>query len=684
MTDYGIIYSPIIKQSGFEPAPLNRWGIPSFADSASYPSVEGTVAHEEWWAEQLDRCINGYTTAGLFIPGRYYYYLNFCYISTVKRGIHLPEYVDIDLEFFRLVEHVKKENKGIISLKARRRGLSFKVMSGVIDYGLRFRPLGYSAGVCAGLDTQSLEFYKKLKSASSLKPPELQLHTLKDDESEIMYGWKESTNTGWISRGSKNTFIQKTMHKDPNIFKGEKFDDVVFEEAGENHHLVKGYGATKDCFAVGDKMVGTPYVYGTGGNIKSSSKGFRQMWEDCDSYYLEKFEVMGPRLFIGCFGGSRNEDGVLDEDIPNLLCYTPEQRIGMEDTKRAEERIMEKRKMLVKSKNKDLYYDYIQNNPLTAKEAFLKFSGNNFDAEALNEQRFKIESSTVPLYGKYVLDWVKNEDGSMKYPLEVKANPALDEAREEDCVLIRYHPEPKYKNLDIGGVDSYDQDEARTSASLGGMTVLRRKGHNHKDLEGNLTKNKRIPVCVYRKRPRRKELFYENCLKISVYYNLVGNTLIDVAKSLIIEYYKRFGGQKYLSLRPKSFESEGSEQSHEFGVALTMRSKPLMIALLQTWIVDEIDECVFPLIIEELIDYDVQQKGSDWDLADALGIALMKDADMKRSPVDLTEKQKEDPYALPSWKTMSDGTMKDVSNKTKDIEDIKDPFLRAVANGKFG
>lgn len=677
------VYNGIIKNVGFNPNPVSRLGIPSYADSSSYPGVQGTVAHEEWWNEQFDRCINGYTTAGLFIPGRYYYYLNFCYISTVKRGIHFPEYIDIDLEFFRLIEEIKKEHKGIISLKARRRGLSFKVMGGVIDYGLRFRPLGYSAGVCAGLDTQSVEFFKKLKSASSLKPPELQLHTLKDDESEIMYGWKESTNTGWISKGSKNTFIQKTMNKDPNIFKGEKFDDVVFEEAGENNNLVKGYGATKDCFAVGDKMVGSPIVFGTGGNIKSSSKGFREMWEDSDNYNLIKFEVMGPRLFIGCFGGSRNENGEIEEDIPNLLHLTPEQRIGMEDVKRAEEKIIEKRKKLVTSKNKDIYYDYIQNNPLTAKEAFLKFSGNNFDAEALNDQRFKIESSKSPEYGKYILEWVKADDGTIKYPLEVKAEPALDETREEDCVLIRYHPEPKYKNLDVAGIDSYDQDEARTSASLGAMTVLRRKGHNHKDKDGNLTKDKRIPICVYRRRPKRKEIFYENCLKISVYYNLVGNTLIDVAKSLIIEYYKRFGGQKFLSYRPKSFESEGSEQTHEFGVALTMRSKPIMIALLQTWIVDELDECVFPLIVEELVDYDVQQKGSDWDLADSLGIALMKDADMKRSPTDLSATPEIDPYQLPQWKTMSDGRLIDISNKNVDTKEIKDPFLRMLANGEI-
>lgn len=678
-----ITYFPIIKGKFFEPSPVARFGTPSFADSASYPSVEGSVAHEEWWNEQIDRCINGYTTSGVFIPGRYYYYLNFCLISTVKRGNHYPEYVDIDLEFFRLIEQAKKEYKGIICIKARRRGLSFKVLNGLIDHGFRFRPNGYSAGVCAGLDTYSVGFFKKLKESSSLKPRELQLHYLKDDESEILAGWKEQSDTGMIAKGSRNRFISKTMNKDPNVFKGERFDDVVFEEAGENLNLIKGYGATKDCFAVGAKMVGFPVVFGTGGKMDSSSKGFSEMWHESDSYDLIKFEVMAPRLFIGCFGGSRNENGDLEEDIPNLMHLTPEERIGVEDVKRAEEKILEERKRLLKAKNKDKYYDYLQNNPLNAKEAFLKFSGNNFDAELLSNQRFAIQSIAHPMYSKYSLEWVKKDDGSIKYPLEVIAIPATELTPEEDCILIRYHPIPTYKNLDIAGGDSYDVDEARSSYSLGAMTVLRRKGHAHRDLEGNTISHKRIPVCVYRRRPRRKELFYENCLKISVYYNLIGNTLIDIGKPMIIEYYKRFGGQKYLSLRPKSFESENSEQSHEYGVALTMRSKPQMIGLLQTWIVDEVDECWFPLLVQELIDYDVQQKTSDWDLADSLGIALMKDADMKRAPVDSLKVQDKDPYQLPQWKTLSDGRMVDIGSK-KSTEDIKDPFLRGIYEGKFG
>jgi hypothetical protein len=52
----------------------------------------------------------------------YYYYLNFCYISTILRGNHHPEFVDIDYEFFCLVEEALKEKHGIILLKKEGQG----------------------------------------------------------------------------------------------------------------------------------------------------------------------------------------------------------------------------------------------------------------------------------------------------------------------------------------------------------------------------------------------------------------------------------------------------------------------------------------------------------------------------------------------------------------------------------
>lgn len=702
-----IDYHPLIKGKGFNPYPARV--IPPFADSASFPKVYGTVAHEDWWTEQIDRCVNGYTTGGIWIPGRYYYYLNFIKISTLGRGNHFPDYIDLDLEFFLLVEEAKRTNKGIISLKGRRRGLSEKVAKGVASYGFRFVPQGYRFGVAAGLEKYADGFFSKFKSNNNLLPPELKLHELRNDDSEVIAGWKERTGVGIQDTGSGNTAWCRTMFTSANVFKGELLDDCVFEEAGEFKFLNKGYSATKACFAVGTRMVGTPYVYGTGGKITSATKEFQEMWYDHESYYLLKMPVFGQRMLVGFFVGSRNERNQLEEHCPNIfemqkqekLSY--EQILGCEDVLAADAKILETRKFLAQSKNKELYYEYFLDNPRNEKDAFLKFSGNNFDPDALNDQRFRIENCTIPPVKAYLLEWERDKDGKLLTPLQVRVvipDDHMMKTREQDLVWMRYTPEiiKYWKNAATAGIDSYDQDIARASKSLGAMVVTLRKGHPFttsemvKDAEGTLRpkdiSQKRIPVVLIRTRPHRKEVFYDNCLKVAVLWDLVGNCLVDVGKPGIIQYFKDNGGERFLAERPKTMESIDSVQQHQFGAALTsnIRSKPQMLSQVQTWVLDESDECWFHQIIDGCSEYDIEQKDSDWDEIDALGLSLMRDIDMKQKVKRKDEEHKENPYALPNWQERN-GVMVDLSDaemSAEEAKEIKDPFLRKLAQGDYG
>ncbi len=690
-----ITYIPVIKGLGFCPNPVAVYGIPDFADSLRFPAVEGTAAHEQWWNEQFDRCINGYTTGGIFIPGRYYYYLNFCRITTVKRGRHHPEFVDLDLEFFNLVEEAKLNHKGIISVKCRRRGLSEKAVS-VADHGLRFTPEGYTAGVCAGLEEYEKDFYAKLVNANFDKAPELKLAFLTEDK-ELICGWKEPSTSGWVEKGSKNTVYHKTMFMNENVFKGKLLWDCIFEEAGEFKKLLGGYGSTKACFAVGNEMHGTPFVYGTGGNMKTSSRDFAEMWAEAESYHLLKFEVMAQRMMMGYFVGSVVPDSAtggttVPDKCPNIFAkykdYQYEQLIGCEDVVEADRVLLENRKILRLAKNKKPYWDSVQNEPRNIGEAFLRFSGNNFDAEAINEQQMHLDTLTHAMYSRYILSWVKNEDGSHKQPLQVECTPAGDEVPDEMCVLIHRDgmPRRQYRNLILHGIDSYDQDEARQSKSLGGSLILARKGNW-------INKDKRIPLAIYYERPKRKELFYDICLMMSVFWDTPKNTMIDAGRPLIIKHYETNGCTRYLSPRPKSFESETSEQTHKYGMMFTggVKSKSQAISIVQSWVLDDIDHCVFPVILRDLVDYDIEQKNSDWDIVDALMLALIRDIDMKRAATE-EDPEADDPFDLGEWVEDEDGN---VINTKKEFVPVRDgdkdrrkelpvdPFLKLLEEGKI-
>jgi hypothetical protein len=162
------------------------------------------------------------------------------------------------------------------------------------------------------------------------------------------------------------------------------------------------------------------------------------------------------------------------------------------------------------------------------------------------------------------------------------------------------------------------------------MIVLIRDNHFP-----NLPKKK--PVAMIRCRPKRKETFYEMCIKLAIYYDLVGSVLIDVRNAVIIKHFQENRCGKYLARRPKKFESDKSEQTHEFGVSLNKYSKPRMVSLMQSFVLDHGKKIVFSKLIDELKNYDEIETDSDNDAADALGIALMQDASMEAKP--LTEEE---------------------------------------------
>ena len=218
-------YLPRIKGKGFCPNPVIEDGIPKYADSVAYPEVWGTAAHEDWWEEQFEYCVNGYWTGGVFIPGRYYYYLNFCSINTAGRGYHNPDYVDYDLEYAELVEEAKRTSKGIIGLKRRRAGFSEKWAKMVGDYGMRFTPQGYVAGIVAGLSVYSEELAGKLLYSNSLVAPELRL-SIPNQGSDIQVYWLDP-NDKKIRRGSNGKIKIRTANSNASIMKGDVYNEVA-------------------------------------------------------------------------------------------------------------------------------------------------------------------------------------------------------------------------------------------------------------------------------------------------------------------------------------------------------------------------------------------------------------------------------------------------------------------------
>jgi len=635
-------YVPIVKEKGFSPNPV-AGNIPHWADGVSNPKIIGSSRYKDFWNEQIDRCIHGYDTGGIHIPGRYYFYLNFTVIKGLK-GPQYPFYVDLDLEFFRLYEYVKLNKKtGIVSIKARRKGLSEKVQGGVINYGVRFID-GYRAGVAAGKETYVLGLKKKLESSHFKYRDEMTLNTLLNNDNEMQYGFKvKDPVTGYKNMGYQGLVWFRTMFDDPTKMEGEYFHDVVFEESGQFKHCFAAFESIKPALEFGAEMGGVFLIYGTGGNILSSSKDFKDFWDNAENYGLERFWVSGARLYYP-FIGMKNEDRKLCHEITEAEIdpirnlrekYSHEERLGMEDVKAAEEYILQKRQAYIDMKERIKLVKLNQSYPLNVDEAFTSGGSNNFNLDLLYATLFELQAK-ANMYKEMVLDFVmeKSEDGISKLsnPLRVVARPAKDTDPSWQRVWIFQGPKTDIRNLDIAGVDSYNMDQSSSSTSLGAMVVLRR-GHKFFGQDEDIL-DALYPVCLYYSRPPRKEQFFEITLKIAVLYNLVQNTMISAEYDLIIDYWKRHNGMRYMSPRPKTFDAPKTTYNYNIGAKMTISTKPRMLALVQTFIEEFCEYIVFQPMLRDGIAYDEENIGTDWDSIDATGLALMRDYDMRVVPTE--------------------------------------------------
>lgn len=123
-------YRPINMVDGkdFDPKPFREVAevyerTKSFTE---YPP--GSKPYQDFWREQLRRCVEGYTIGRYRITGDHYFFLNFYRMSTVitdstkqvsGRDESFPSFLAKQYEFFHYVEMCEYLGKDVVLLKAR-------------------------------------------------------------------------------------------------------------------------------------------------------------------------------------------------------------------------------------------------------------------------------------------------------------------------------------------------------------------------------------------------------------------------------------------------------------------------------------------------------------------------------------------------------------------------------------
>ena len=551
-----------------------------------------SVSYQEYWEQELDRCINGFKPKGMKkISGKYYFYLNYYKIlgndgtKGSRKTLISPWYRQMDHEYFDLFQTCKDEGKGMIVIKARDKGFSY-MNSGMIAHEYTFFPFN-DVGIAAGLQATADAFFDKTKKGLNGLHPNFKHSILKDTDGILRSGYKQKNKDGkWEVGGYQSTVICRTMDN-PEVFKGERVSLMVFEEAGEFKHLKNAYMSSKACFMDGNLQFGVPVVGGTGGDISKASKDFMDMYYESEAYNLIPMFIPASRAYYGYF------------DIDT----------GEEKVKEAESVLLEERETITNSGDRDAYNLQIQYYPLTIQEAFLNTKTARFNNSLLNAQRSRILASKD--YRSQVqsgyLDW--DFDNEENFIVRWRPHP-------DGPYKILEHPAPEYKDLDIGGIDSYDQDKAGASDSLGSAIIYRRFVNTEYASD--------YVIAEYTDRPEKKEDFWDGCLKLAMYYN--AKMLVEYTKIGILDYFKRMNALKYLKEKPESAHNPGTKTRNRYGVHMNKQVKSLMEDLMDDYIRENAEDIWFLDLIDELANYGTRNT----DRAIAFGLCLIHNVDNYR------------------------------------------------------
>jgi len=491
---------------------------------------KGTEAYNEFWDREDTRCRYGMTNSvGITITGVHYFYLNYVRIKTEdlvtgRKKFNFPRFLDIDYDYFHLVEYARKNQKGLIFTKPRRTGFSYKDAA-LCSHEYNF----YRDSVCVigafleKLSTTTMNMV--LDNMNFLNAnTEWRKQRNPDTKDFVKARFEKSIDGVKVWAGYMSEVKKLTFKDNPFAAVGLSTSIFIFEEAGTLNNLRDAYGITEPCWKDGDNMVGLPIIFGTGGDMEGGTADFAYMFSNPKQYNLLEFQnIWEPgKEMTNCgwfIPATRGRLGTYKDELGKHPEWKGKPMVDYDGNSIEEialASIEDYREIKRKGGDPKNIQDSITQYPLTPSESFLRSSGAIFSSIEMHEWLSKLE--TIPSLrddktkGTLYFDTNNNIAFKLNPDLQDIINfPLKPEDSKEGAIVIWEHPiaNPPF-GLYIAGCDPYDQDKSGTD-SLGSFFVYKRMIHN------GTTYN--LPVAEYTGRPNRADDFYENCRKLCIYYN---------------------------------------------------------------------------------------------------------------------------------------------------------------------
>jgi len=519
-------------------------GLYTLAPKDSYEYVD-------FWKEEHNRCMNGYSVGGMWISGKHYAYLNYGVIERLateeelkknpfnKMVYERPRFFYVDYEYWMLkhicqfgatksdlkkygLDFLKEPvspGKHLSILKTRRGGFSYKeAFEGV--YNMNFIP-GSKSHYFAATEEALVKdgIINKVVPMLDYMRDTTEFGKLRQVKNSMRHMRNSYLDQDGIERGFKSEIFATPLDK-PDNARGKAGLKVTFEEGGSFPNLLQCLIICKPQVEQAGIVKGYITVFGTGGN--KSDEGIEGL-----QYIHENPEVYG---FLSV-------DNIWeDDDYDTCGYFVPATMVrenhmdvhGNLDIISAEKEVLKERDKVEKTGNSEAIIKTKAEQPLTPSEALARVSTNFFPTEMLKKRKKYLERNKDYINQLWIPGTLEYDDNESKDTVSFYPDSTLNSVdmypidKSQDltsCIRIRQRPMVDSKgkipkDLYSLCIDPYAVDDSEDSASIGSIRVIKRRliGMPNDGLENMI-------VARYDARPKTVDEFWEVAFKLAIFYN---------------------------------------------------------------------------------------------------------------------------------------------------------------------
>jgi hypothetical protein len=623
----------------------------------------GTTEYMQHWSQESEYCKHGFTAEdGDWIPGYFYFYLNYSRIILVKdveikmptgkvirkkeRVESFPNFWDYDRAYYEAVELAEQNHCHLAVIKARGKGYSFKGASMLVRNFYMFRE-SLSVAIASGTEFLSKDgILSKAWDMMDFLDNNTAWFKHRQVKNSTLYrraSFIEMVNGVPTEQGYKSEIMGVSLNNDPQKARGKRAKLILFEEAGKFPNLKTAWQVARPSVEEDGEAFGLMIAFGTGGTQEADYTGLKSLWYEPIAYNCL------PLRNIWDEGAQDTEGGFFIPQSANMKQFMDSD--GNTDFEASTAFILaEREKIIEHASDKSSIDRHICEQPLTPGEATLNISTNIFPKKDMIRHLADIRNSESIKGIKQVGSLYFDSKGFVKF----EQDPTLKDLTKyklqagdskEGAVVIWEHPikDPPW-GLYIGGCDPYDHDSSQTD-SLGSVFIFKR-------IFAMDTWSDTL-VAEYTGRPESADSFYEIVRMLVMYYS--ATLLYENEKKGLFTYFANKHCEYLLADQPTKLKDivKDMSVSRGKGTHMNVQIKQYDDGLINKYLRFEYEPGKKSLLkinseplLEELIAYDPNH--GNFDRVIAFGLCLLYREELYNiSTKKLTDEERVSMYLFP-------------------------------------